>query len=83
MTGRTHQIRVHLAQRGHPVLGDVVYGPERLPEHLFRAVPRQMLHASFLGIDDPEGGERVELTAPLPDDMKKVLGWLRQEEAKK
>jgi len=80
LTGRTHQIRVHLAQVGHPVLGDIVYGPEKCAEHLYRAIPRQMLHASFLGIENPHGGQRLELTAPLPDDMKHVLDWLRQEE---
>ena len=80
LTGRTHQIRVHLAQVGHPVLGDIVYGPEKCAERLYRAIPRQMLHASFLGVDDPDEGTRLELTAPLPDDMNQVLTWLREEE---
>jgi RluA family pseudouridine synthase len=83
LTGRTHQIRVHLAQVGHSVLGDIIYGPEKYTERLFRAIPRQMLHASFLGIEDPGDGARLELTAPLPDDMKRVLTWLRQQEDKK
>jgi RluA family pseudouridine synthase len=83
LTGRTHQIRVHLAQLGHPVLGDIVYGPENCAKRLFRAIPRQMLHASFLGIEDPEGGMRIELTAPLPDDMNQILTWLRREQDKK
>ena len=83
LTGRTHQIRVHLAQVGHPVLGDIVYGPEKCADRLFRAIPRQMLHASFLGVDDPEEGARLELTAPSPDDMNQVLNWLRQEQDKK
>ena len=78
LTGRTHQIRVHLRQLGHAVLGDIVYGPEVCAESLFRAIPRQMLHASFLGVDDPDGGGRLELTAPLPDDMKQVLDWLKR-----
>jgi len=82
LTGRTHQIRVHLAQVGLPVLGDTVYGPEKCEERLFRVVPRQMLHARFLGVDDPDGGARLELTAPLPDDMNQVLTWLRQTEGK-
>jgi 23S rRNA pseudouridine1911/1915/1917 synthase len=81
-TGRTHQIRVHLAQVGHPVLGDIVYGPEKCVEPLFRVIPRQMLHASFLGVEDPDGGARIELTAPLPDDMNQVLAWLRAAEDK-
>jgi 23S rRNA-/tRNA-specific pseudouridylate synthase len=80
VTGRTHQIRVHLAQLGHPVLGDIAYGPERCKESLFRAIPRQMLHASFLAFEDPHRRERLELTAPLPDDMQKVLGWLSKAE---
>ena len=79
LTGRTHQIRVHLAQVGHPVLGDIVYGPEKCAERLYRAIPRQMLHASFLGVDDPDGGAHLELTSPLPDDMNQVLTWLKQE----
>ena len=78
LTGRTHQIRVHLAQLGHPILGDIVYGPEKCPEPVLRAVPRQMLHASFIGIESPDDGERLELTAPIPDDMNQVLGWLTQ-----
>jgi 23S rRNA pseudouridine1911/1915/1917 synthase len=82
LTGRTHQIRVHLAQVGHPVLGDIVYGPEKCEERLFRAVPRQMLHARFIGVEDPDGGARLELTAPLPDDMNRVLTWLKQTEEK-
>ncbi len=80
LTGRTHQIRVHLKQLGHPVLGDILYGPEKCAEPLFRAISRQMLHASFLGVDDPAGGGRLELNAPLPEDMRQVLGWLRKGE---
>jgi len=83
LTGRTHQIRIHLAQVGHPVLGDIVYGPENCAESLFRAIPRQMLHASFLGVENPDGRQRLELTAPLPDDMDRVLTWLRQEQEEK
>jgi len=78
LTGRTHQIRVHLAQVGHPVLGDIVYGPEKCADRLLRAIPRQMLHSSFLGFDDPDEGARLELTAPLPDDMNQVLTWLKR-----
>lgn len=80
LTGHTHQVRVHLAQLGHPILGDILYGPEACPERLFRAIPRQMLHASRLGVEDPGCGERIELTAPLPDDMNRVLSWLRRTE---
>jgi 23S rRNA pseudouridine1911/1915/1917 synthase len=76
-TGRTHQIRIHLAQLGHPILGDVLYSPQTVANPWFRAVPRQMLHAAFLAFRDPETGERVELEAPLPQDMLRVLAGLR------
>lgn len=78
LTGRTHQVRVHLAQLGHPILGDIVYGPCHCPEPFCRAIPRQMLHASFLGFEDPDGGGRIEIAAPMPGDMNEVLTWLRQ-----
>ncbi len=71
-TGRTHQIRVHLAFIGHPVVGDRVYGSTG---NQFGA-PRQMLHASRLGFALPKG-EYTEFEAPLPDDMVKVLANLR------
>ena len=76
LTGRTHQIRVHLAQLGHPVLGDIVYGPEKCADPLFRAIPRQMLHASFLGVEDPDGAGRLEFAAAMPEDMNQVLDRL-------
>jgi 23S rRNA pseudouridine1911/1915/1917 synthase len=63
-TGRTHQIRVHLAHLGHPVLGDRQYNPgDRAP------VRRQALHASHLSFTHPATGERLELEAPLPSDL--------------
>jgi 23S rRNA pseudouridine1911/1915/1917 synthase len=72
-TGRTHQIRVHLAFIGHPVVGDQVYGRTRLTDpHL----DRQFLHASALGIRLPNG-EALRLEAPLPDDLRDVLEELR------
>jgi 23S rRNA pseudouridine1911/1915/1917 synthase len=77
-TGRTHQIRVHLAQLGHPVLGDIVYGPEECADLIFRAVHRQMLHASFIGIENPGGQGRLQIEAPLPEDMRQVLSWLEE-----
>lgn len=72
-TGRTHQIRVHLASIGRPVVGDETYGGVRssLP------VPRLWLHAAALGFDHPETGEHLELTAPLPADLAAVLDRLR------
>ncbi len=76
-TGRTHQIRRHLASMGTPVLGDISYGPRRIRCPLFRAIPRHMLHAWRIGFKDPASGSKVEVEAPLPDDMREVLGMLR------
>ena len=73
-TGRTHQIRVHLAWLGVPVVGDRIYGGRR--DDL--GAPRQLLHAWRLSFDRPGGRGRIELTAPLPADMRAVLsrlGW--------
>ena len=69
-TGRTHQIRVHLAHLGHPVVGDTVYGRARhgLPENL--SIPRQMLHAHVLKIAHPRDGRPLEFTAPPPADFR-------------
>jgi 23S rRNA pseudouridine1911/1915/1917 synthase len=74
-TGRTHQIRVHLARMGCPVLGDPVYGGKRGGG--YPPVPRQMLHARRLKIIHPVSGEPLEWTAPLPADMEAVLALLR------
>ncbi len=73
-TGRTHQIRVHFASIGHPVVGDGVYGRRktRLP------LPRQFLHARRLGFKHPRTGRRLELEAPLPEDLAAVLALLRR-----
>ncbi len=76
-TGRTHQIRVHLAWRGHPVLGDRRYG-SRIHRRHDPAVPRQMLHARLIGFTHPASGLPVEISAPLPSDMQDVLESLRQ-----
>ncbi|MFQ5843840.1 MAG: RluA family pseudouridine synthase [Planctomycetota bacterium] len=73
-TGRTHQIRLHLCARGHPVLGDELYAGRRRPPV---AVPRLMLHALRLTFPHPESQEPVEAEAPLPDDMRRVLAELR------
>ncbi len=70
LTGRTHQIRVHLAHAGHPVLGDDKYGDYALNRALARqGVKRLFLHARRLAFDHPLEGERVRLEAPLPEDM--------------
>lgn len=71
-TGRTHQIRVHMAHLGHPVLGDHLYGEER-PE----LISRQALHSSSLAFHHPVTGEFIKITAPLPSDMKEALERLR------
>lgn len=71
-TGRTHQIRVHAASLGHPLLGDLVYGRKR-PE---RGLSGQCLHARSLGFDHPVTGERVMLTSELPGYFLDVLGKL-------
>ena len=70
LTGRTHQIRVHLAHIHHPIVGDDVYGPRR---KLPFACPRQFLHAERLRFRLPSTGEWVEFTAVLPPDLKSVL----------
>lgn len=71
-TGRTHQIRVHLAYKGYPVLGDPVYGGRRGGKK-FTIPPRQMLHAEHLGIVHPITGKAVEFSSPLPGDMTEAL----------
>lgn len=88
-TGRTHQIRVHLAHIGHPVLGDPMYGgaDNRLkgaaPEHrgplrqALAALGRQALHAGELGFVHPRTGESLEFKAPLPPDHARALELLR------
>lgn len=72
-TGRTHQIRVHMASVGHPVLGDPVYGPSRCPFRL----QGQTLHAKILGIRHPSSGEYMEFDAPLPEYFSELLNRLR------
>ncbi len=74
-TGRTHQIRVHMAHIGHPVLGDTTYGRYRTLRD-GTAVPRQMLHAAQLAFDHPVSGVRLTWQAPLPEDMNRIAGHL-------
>lgn len=64
LTGRTHQVRVHLADWGHPVLGDRLYGSRRA-----NLAPRPLLHASVIELPHPKDGKRTTITAPLPSDM--------------
>jgi 23S rRNA pseudouridine1911/1915/1917 synthase len=76
-TGRQHQIRIHLAHTGLPVLGDRVYAPERGPRSPVPA-RRQMLHARLLAFVDPMTGAKVRAEAPLPEDFRRALGQLRR-----
>lgn len=76
-TGRTHQIRVHAAHAGHPVAGDVRYGDKEANRVLRRAgLHRLALHATAIAFDHPVSGERLELRAPLPDDLASVVRTL-------
>jgi 23S rRNA pseudouridine1911/1915/1917 synthase len=88
-TGRTHQIRVHAAHLGHPVVGDVTYGGDRLrsgPDtaarrafvaNLLKGLPRQALHAHTLGFRHPATGADLDFEAPLPADFQHALDRLR------
>ena len=81
-TGRTHQIRVHLASIRHPLVGDSTYikGAQKCAPQLraiLAAFPRQALHATQLGLEHPETGEWMEWQAPLPEDMAQLLAEIR------
>ncbi len=87
-TGRTHQIRVHFAHLGHPVVGDPVYGDDRRArgvapalrgsaEGMVARARRQMLHAARLSFRHPRTGKELSFTAPPPADLGAVLAWLR------
>ncbi|MHB8173884.1 MAG: RluA family pseudouridine synthase [Nitrospirota bacterium] len=76
-TGRTHQVRVHMAHIGHPLAGDRVYGGAGAAKLLGMKIPRQMLHAALLGITHPSTGEYMQFEKEAPEDMAKVLKFLR------
>ncbi|MFI5253041.1 MAG: RluA family pseudouridine synthase [Bacteroidota bacterium] len=88
-TGRTHQIRVHMAHTGHPVFGDATYGGRKISwgdmgvkqkkevHELLKLMPRQALHAKTIGFIHPATGKRVSFDSELPEDMKSVLKYLK------
>jgi len=85
-TGRTHQIRVHLSEASHPLVGDQIYGKKGIERQyagdgrlaFLRNFPRQALHARLLGFVHPRSGEYLEFTASLPDDLEDLLHNLRE-----
>lgn len=77
-TGRTHQLRVHLAALGHPILGDPTYGGRRVCSVGCVEIPRVMLHARTLGFRHPETDENMEFSRPLPTDMADVMIGLEE-----
>ncbi len=85
-TGRTHQIRVHLAHIRHPLVGDPVYGhrlsipPQSQLKETLRSFQRQALHAELLGLTHPRTGQSMRWTAPLPEDLQTLLTALSQDQ---
>ena len=78
-TGRTHQIRIHFAAAGHPVLGDRVYRPRDAPPPA--TAGRQMLHARRLGIPHPGAAGLIRVESPIPEDFAKTVAALRRKKA--
>jgi 23S rRNA pseudouridine1911/1915/1917 synthase len=87
-TGRTHQIRVHLADQHHPILGDPVYSGKKIVSTIKEAflreklkqIKRQMLHAGFLGFRHPKTQKYLEFFSPLPKDMSRIIAILEGKE---
>ncbi|WP_447978787.1 RluA family pseudouridine synthase [Candidatus Nitrospira bockiana] len=77
LTGRTHQIRVHLTALGHPLLGDSTYGGRKVKELDGLAIPRVMLHARTLGFQHPGTGRPLEFTVAPPSDFQAIIEALR------
>lgn len=75
-TGRTHQIRIHLSERGHPLVGEKVYSKNYRGELL--PAPRLMLHAQKLAFEHPQTGQRLEFDQPIPADMQAIYAALRR-----
>lgn len=74
-TGRTHQIRVHLANAGMPIVGDQTYGRRQLDSLLPDCPKRQMLHAARFSFDHPATGRRMTVEAPMPEDFRRLLEY--------
>lgn len=86
-TGRTHQIRVHMATQGHPLVGDPVYGRSRavgrrglsdVQSNILKNFKRQALHAGTLGFVHPVTGKALHFESPLPEDMNRLVAALRK-----
>lgn len=81
-TGRTHQIRVHMASIKHPLVGDPMYGSRKTWKgqmaQLLSRMQGQLLHAQILGFNHPRTGKYMEFRAPLPEEFEKVLAYLRE-----
>ena len=85
-TGRTHQIRVHLASKKLPIIGDKTYDPRKTIMKdssqkiidIVRSFPRQALHARYLGFKCPETDEEISFETPIPKDVKKLIDMLKK-----